>query len=304
MRLNQIRDFLATVEAGSIRGAARGLALSQPALTKSLRLLENELGAVLLVRGVRGARPTELGRAFLARARAVSADLQRAREELAQLRGSRAGSLSIGAAPGPMLSLLPAALARVRKLWPEATFRIVDVSPSGVLPALREGALDFAVCASVGPLAGAGAEYAVEHLYPNDAAIVVRPGHRLSRARRIAALAGAEWIRSGYPGDSSALPEIMRQAGLPPPNYRFDCPSFLMVPELVARTDLLAVVPWQIAVRESRAGRLARVPLIDKLPPRRICLYRRADVPLTPIASQCTEILREEARRQRRAAWA
>ena len=49
-------------------------------------------------------------------------------------------------------------------------------------------------------------------------------------------LGGAEWIRSGYPGDSSALPDLLKKAGLPPPRYRVDCPSFLMVPELVART--------------------------------------------------------------------
>lgn len=303
MRLNQIRDFLATVDAGSIRGAARRLSLSQPALTKSLRQLENELGAVLLTRGVRGARPTDLGRAFLARARAVSADLRRARDELDQLRGSASGSLSIGTAPGPALSLLPPALALVRKKWPEAALRIVDVSPSGVLPALREGALDFAVCASVGPLLGAGTEWVVEHLYLNDSAIVARAGHRLRRARRVAALAGTEWIRSGSAGDASALPEMFRKAGLPPPVYRVDCPSFLMVPELVARTDLLAVVPWQIALREVRAGNLVRVPVADKYPPRQISLCRRADVPLTPIAGDCAEILRQEARRQRRASW-
>jgi LysR family transcriptional regulator, regulator of abg operon len=304
MRLNQIRDFLATVEAGSIRAAARRLALSQPALTKSLQQLEKELGAVLLTRGVRGARPTELGRVFLARARAVSTDLQRAREELEQLRGSGTGSLSIGAAPGPALGLLPGVLARLRKQWPEATFRVVDVSPSGVLPALREAALDFAVCASVGPLAGRSTECAVEPLYLNDSAIVARPGHPLRRARRMAALAGTEWVRSGYPGDASALPAAFRKAGLPPPSYRVECPSFLMVPELVARTDLLAVVPWQLAAREVRAGHLARVPVVESLPPRQISLYRRADVPQTPLASQCTEILREEARRQRRAPWA
>ena len=91
---------------------------------------------------------------------------------------------------------------------------------------------------------------------------------------------------------------------MPPPSYRVECPSFLMVPELVARTDLLAVVPWQLAAREVRAGHLARVPVIESLPPRQISLYRRADVPLTPLASHCTGILREEARRQRRAPWA
>jgi DNA-binding transcriptional LysR family regulator len=303
MRLNQIRDFLATVEAGSIRAAARRLEVSQPALAKSLRQLEHELGAVLLARGVRGARPTELGRAFLARARAVSADLQRARDELAQLGGSKAASLAIGTAPGPALGLLPTVLARLRAHWPEAAIRVVDVSPSGALSALREGALDFALGAHVPPLAGAGAEYAAEPLYLNDAAVVARRGHPLARARGLAVLGGAEWIRSGYPGDSSALPELFRKAGLPPPRYRVDCPSFLMVPELVARTDLLAVVPWQLADREVRAGRLARLALRDRLPPRQISLYRRADVPLTPIAGQCAEIVRAEAKRQRRAPW-
>jgi DNA-binding transcriptional LysR family regulator len=91
---------------------------------------------------------------------------------------------------------------------------------------------------------------------------------------------------------------------LPPPRYRIDCPSFLMVPELVARTELLAVVPWQIAARETSAGRLTRIRLLDRYPPRQISLVRRADVPLTPIARQCAEILREEARRQRRRARA
>jgi LysR family transcriptional regulator of abg operon len=302
MRLNQIRDFLAIVETGSIRAAARRLELSQPALTKSLRQLENELGAVLLARGVRGARPTDLGRAFLARARAVSEDLRRAREELDQLRGAKEGSLSIGTAPGPALGLLPEALARVRLRWPEAALRVVDISPSGVLPALREGAIDFALSASVAPLTSAGKEWAIEPLYVNDSAIVARTGHPLGRARRLAALGGAEWIRSGYPGDSSALPDLLKKAGLPPPRYRVDCPSFLMVPELVARTDLLAVVPWQIADREAHAGRLVRIRLLDRYPPRQISLVRRADVPLTPIASGCAEILREEARRQRQAA--
>lgn len=302
MRLSQIRNFLATVEAGSIRAAARRLAVSQPALTKSLQQLEGELGAVLLTRNVRGARPTDLGRAFLVRARAVSAELQRAREELAQLRGSGAGSLSIGTAPGPALSLLPTVLARVRVRWPEAVLRVVDVSPSEVLPALRDASLDFAVSAHVGALAEVSSEYTVQHLYLNDSAIVARVGHPLRNARRVGALVRAEWIRSGYPGDVSPLPDMFKKAAMPPPSYRVDCPSFLMVPELVARTDLLAVVPWQIAVRETRAGHLERVPL--KLPPRQISLYRRADVPLTPIASHCAEILREEARRQRRASWA
>ena len=71
----------------------------------------------------------------------------------------------------------------------------------------------------------------------------------------------------------------------------------------MAVVEKLAVVPWQLADREVRAGRLARLALRDRLPPRQISLYRRADVPLTPIAGQCAEIVRAEAKRQRRAPW-
>jgi len=299
MRLNQIRDFLAVVDGGSIRAAARRLSLSQPALTKSLRQLERELGVVLLARGVRGARPTEFGNVFLAHARAVDADLRRAREELERLKGSREGGLSIGSAPGPALGLLPEVLTRLRARWPQARLRVADVTPSEVLPGLRDGSLELAVCARVEPLAGASAEFKVESLYRNEAAIVARRGHPLARARRMADLADAEWIRSGYPSDTSALPDRFRKAGLAPPRYRVDCPSFLMVPEIVAQGDLLAVVPWQIAAREVRAGRLARIPIPNAIPARQICLYRRVDVPPTPVANDCIEILRQIARRRR-----
>lgn len=301
MRLTQIRDFLAVIDAGSVRAAARGLRVSQPALTKSIRQLEEELGAVLVTRSVRGAQPTEFGRAFLARARAVNADLRRAREEIAQLLGSREGSLAVGSAPGPALGLLPEALVRLREHWPRASLRIVDISPPEVLPALREGSLDLALSVRMGPLAEVASHYVVEPLYLNRTAIVARRGHPLARATSLTQLADAEWIRTGSPANTSALPDLFRNAGLPAPRYRVDCSSFLVVPELVACSDLLAVVPSQIVAREGRAGRLIRIPVRDPLPAREISLFRRADVPLTPIARECAEILRRAAQQLTRA---
>lgn len=296
MRLTQIRDFLAVIDSGSIRAAARGLHISQPALTKSIRQLEEELGAVLVTRSVRGAQPTEFGRAFLARARAVNTDLRRAREEIAQLLGSREGNLAVGSAPGPALGLLPAALVRLRARWSQASLRIVDISPPEVLPALREGAVDLALSVRMGPLTQVASDCLVEPLYLNQTAIVARRGHALARATSLRQLADAEWVRTGSPGNTSALPDLFRNAGLPPPRYRVDCSSFLVVPELVACSDLLAVVPLQIVAREGRVGRLVRIPVREPLPAREISLFRRSDVPLTPIARECADILRKAAR--------
>jgi len=297
MRLNQIRDFMAIVEAGSIRAAARGLALTQPALTKSVRQLETELGAVLLTRGVRGARPTEIGRAFLSRARAVTVELQRAREEVDQLLGGRTGRLAVGSAPGPALGLLPAALPRLRERWREARISVHDASPSEVLPALREGRFDLALSVRLGPLAAPGPECLVEPLYLNEARIIARRGHPRAGARGFAELADAEWVRTGGGDNTSMLPEAYRVAGLAPPKYRIECHSLLALAEIVAQSDLLAVVPWQLAAREAAGGRVVELPFPDALPARQICLFRRADVPLTPIAEEFAEILRSLARR-------
>jgi DNA-binding transcriptional LysR family regulator len=296
MRLNQIRDFLAVVDAGSMRAAARGLGLSQPALTKSIRQLEEELGAVLVTRSVRGAQLTEVGRAFLARARSITADLRRAREEVAQLRGARAGSLTVGAAPAPALGLLPNALARLRRQWHEAKICVTDVSPSDVMPGLREGRLDLALSVRIGPLAAPGPECLAEPLYLNEARIVARRGHPLAGARALAELAGAEWVRTGGTDNTSSLPAAFEAAGLGAPNYRIECRSFFALAEIVAHSDLLAVVPWQLAAREAAAGRIVQLPLREALPAREICLFTRADVPLTPVAREFVEVLRAAVR--------
>ena len=139
MRLSQIRDFLAVADEGSIRAAARSLRLTQPALTKSLRQLEAELGAVLITRSVRGVVPTALGQAFLTRARSIDGDLRRAREEIAQLRGSREGTLSIGASTAPAIGVMPRAVVKLRESWPDAKIRVSDTSFPHVLADLPHG---------------------------------------------------------------------------------------------------------------------------------------------------------------------
>ncbi|MDX1376529.1 MAG: LysR substrate-binding domain-containing protein, partial [Burkholderiales bacterium] len=183
-----------------------------------------------------------------------------------------------------------------------AAIRVVDVAPPEVLPALRQGALDLALSVRFGPLVDVASDVRVEPLYTIEPAIIARRGHPLARARSLPELADAEWVRTGPPGYSPALPQACEAAGLPPPRYRVDCQSFLALPEFVAQSDLLAVVPWQLAAREEAAGRVVRVRVREPLPAREICLFRRADVPLTPIARECVEILLRTVRLLQRAA--
>src|SRR6266702_2713306 len=98
MRLSQIRDFVAVVESGGIRAAARKLGVSQPAITRSVRGLEAELHTRLLQRTPTGVVLTEPGRAFLARARAAQAELRKAEEEVDKL-GHAVGPVAFGVSP-------------------------------------------------------------------------------------------------------------------------------------------------------------------------------------------------------------
>jgi DNA-binding transcriptional LysR family regulator len=96
MRLNQIRDFVAAVEHGSINAAARALSISQPAITKSIKSLEKDLQVQLVQRTARGVMPTEYGRAFYLRARVAQSELGRGRQEIEQLAGERGGLVAFG----------------------------------------------------------------------------------------------------------------------------------------------------------------------------------------------------------------
>ena len=92
MKFNQLRDVVAIAERGSLRAAARHLALAQPALTRSVHELERELGVPLFERRARGMILTPMGEAFVRRASAVLSEVRRARDEVEQLHGGTRGT--------------------------------------------------------------------------------------------------------------------------------------------------------------------------------------------------------------------
>ena len=114
MRLRQIEDFLAVVESGGIRAAARKRGVSQPAITKSVRRLETDIGAQLMQRTPRGILLTSSGRAFFARARAAHLELRRAEAEAAT-GADGAGSVALGVGPTVGVLVVPPALAEFRR---------------------------------------------------------------------------------------------------------------------------------------------------------------------------------------------
>jgi len=99
MDLKQLEYFVRVAELGSFTRASIALDIAQPALSRQVRLLEVELRQNLLVRNGRGVSTTDAGKVLLEHARGILYQLDRAREEMARLRGAPVGRVALGLPP-------------------------------------------------------------------------------------------------------------------------------------------------------------------------------------------------------------
>jgi DNA-binding transcriptional LysR family regulator len=143
--LIELRHFVLIVDHGTFTEAARRAHLSQPALTASIRRLEDQLGARLLHRGPGGATPTAAGEALVPRARAALASVEDGRRAVAEVAGLHAGEVRLGAGATACTYLLPPALARFRRVHPGIRFLLRETTTDEALDALANGELDVAI---------------------------------------------------------------------------------------------------------------------------------------------------------------
>ncbi len=295
MRLNQIRDFVAVVQAGSLRAAAQAVGVSQPAISKSIRQLEEELHVKLLQRNARGAAPTAAGRAFLARARVIQGELRKATEDLESLRGGRAGTVAFGIAPAVCMLLVPDAIVQFRRQHPRAAVRIVEGVNSALLPLVRDETLDFSVGQKHDGKRDDGA-MRFKPLFRLALAVVGRQGHGLRGATSLRALAEAPWLVF-YPLGIGALEKAFRAAEVPLSGGVVQCESYACALALMAKTDTLGLMAPQMLAEPYAQRYLQRIPVRDALPAPVVGMHVRADAPLTPSAQAMAQCIAASARR-------
>ncbi|WP_296556685.1 LysR substrate-binding domain-containing protein [Pigmentiphaga sp.] len=294
MKFNQLRDFVAVARAGSIHQAARDLGLSQPALTKSVRQLEKELGTPLFQRTAQGAVLNEMGRRFLRRAEVAANELSRGQDEVAQLLGGQGGRVALALSATPSLLFLPNALKVFRQSHPLAEVRIVEGLLPVMLPALRDSQLDFVLAPE--PAKSLGGEFAVSPMFAHQRAVVCRKGHPLSDVRSLAGLVEADWVLTAAAGPrSSELDDVFRSRELPVPRANVQCESLMALVSLLANTDLIALLPEPWLMANVTAGLLTKLDLDDEIGAPAICLIQRKNLPLTPVAEAFSNALHREA---------
>ncbi len=284
MKLSHIRDILAVAETGSLRSASRKIGITQPTMTRSIRDMEHEFEAPLFIRHANGVTPTDMGRLLIRRATAIQAEVRRISEELDQAKGNFRGQVSIATIFSTGLALVPTVLPSFQKRYPSGRLRITESLFGSIEADIISGQIDF----FVGPLyeKPLNSLLVVEKLFDNRRIIAGRKGHPLLSATTLADLQQAQWIRtslSEFP-DEADLEALFAQAGLRPPEIVVQTQSATMTLLTVISSNLLTIMPIQNLDFAVTADCINAVKLEKPLPGARICIVRRGDVPLTPLA--------------------
>ena len=190
MTLQQLSYFLATAEHGSFSAAARALYLTQPSISEQVRQLEGELGIALFARAGRGLVLTEAGRRFRPEAERVLADVDRARDAVAEVRDLRGGTLGFGMFGAASAYLIADLAADFRRKHPEVRLRLVGLNSSEVADQVRSATLEAGLV--VLPVDDAGLDLRVARL--EELVVVSSEPARVAEPVTIEALADAPLI--------------------------------------------------------------------------------------------------------------
>lgn len=249
MELRHLRYFVAVAETLNFSRAAAALRITQPALSRQIRDLEEELGCALLRRG-RNAR-TELtpeGARLLAGAGKV---IEAADALVTDIR-SQAARLRIGHYGTLWLDYFTPALRRFAKQHPAAVLQPVETNPGALPGALRRGEIEVAL---LGGTDGAlREEFETRRVAAEPAKLVLAATHPLAKRRKIAlvSLRDVDWVgwdQTEFPGRQRLLTEACRRAG-----FR---------PRIVHETDSIASLFVRVATSDAVGYAL---PMATQLP--------------------------------------
>jgi DNA-binding transcriptional LysR family regulator len=179
-----LRYFVAVAEMENVSKAALKLHVSQPALSRQIRDLEDEIGFCLLERTAKSVRLTDAGRAFLSDARALLQQADEAVKKARAIAGAEPTELKVGYSPAATARILPAILRAYQRVMPKAHVKLHDWSNAENVAGLRDGRLNLALV--VRPPKAASLEgIRFEELICERICLVVPPHHAFATRRRV-----------------------------------------------------------------------------------------------------------------------
>lgn len=284
----------------SILHAAHELHLTQSAVTKAVRELEDDLGVQLFQRTNRGVEPTAYGLLLGARVKLVIAEVRYLADELNAFRSAETGHVIVGTLIAGSAKPLPLAIAELKRRAPGVLVTVREGVADTLYPALATGELDLVV----GRLPGRGhpvaRNFPLEHerLFTESFCLVVRRDHRMMTisAPVLADTLDSLWILPVPESPARLVAEdLFANAGLDLPTHRIESMSLFTNLGLITHADACCLMPRGAFQLLNAGGQISEVPIagVDRFGD--VGLSLRSGHRLSPAAHLLTETLRSVA---------
>jgi len=252
--LRRLRHIVTLARSGSYVRAADTLALTQPALSRSIQAAEADYGVRLFDRGRGGVTPTAAGRALVAEGERLLRDARALDDMMRQIGEGTGGEVALGLGPLIASASLPTVLQRLLCEHPSIRLQIVVDGAAGLLRRLANDEIEFAICSrEASPI---DEEYEITPICRLPLALLARGGHFLAGRRVSKQEALAFPLLGGSTSERSEAQTIHYTPDLA-------CDNYEILRALTLASDALWMASPAVAVEEIADGRMIAVDCPD-----------------------------------------
>ncbi|SFB28705.1 DNA-binding transcriptional regulator, LysR family [Collimonas sp. OK607] len=292
----QIRCHIAIAQLGSAADAARKLGISQPAVHRAARELEETVGVTLYRRRVHSVSANPMGTEFARRLSLALNEINQAEVDLASARGQASGQVSVGVLPLLPQRLLARTIGRLQEKFPNVALTIREGAHSRLMNDLRFGDLDIIVGALREPrLEGNVVEF---ELFTDPYVVVVRRGHDLAGRKNITRkdLTAYGWVVPQKDMPRRAVVEMMMETLPQRPRLVVETSSLAMMMAMLEENDCISLLSRSHILYGNYRNDVVALNIAPPKAERTVGFTTRADWLATQVQQAFIEYLREQCR--------
>ncbi|MEP6720297.1 MAG: LysR family transcriptional regulator [Variovorax sp.] len=274
--LHQLAAFVAIVDCGSLGRASAQLHVTQPALSRTIRRLEEHVGANLFERHSKGMQLTDIGRALLPHATLLQREAAIAGEEMKALLGLARGTVRVGAVGSIACLALPLAIGALCKRWPNLQVQVIEGVWDRLAEALVKNEIDLALGVDV---EDSEEIVAIKDCRWTDTSFIVagtRHPLRKKKGLKLPDVLGERWaILPKGTAPFEHMKEMFSRHGLELPNVVVETRSVTVLKSLIGRSGFLGWMPEPMYDAERKAGLIDALKIAGASDRRTLTAFRR-----------------------------
>lgn len=259
--MQQLKRFLVLTETKNFHTAAEILNMTQPALSQSIKKLEDAIGEPLFLRGSRGVEITESGMLLIPRAKLILKLRNEFENDLDTIQERRNAKISIGVAPYFTRRLIPEALNAFLEKQPDVLIDVSQGRTVELVEALQHGAIDMAFC-SMWPALKDDADIGFEKIYAEQFSVFARSDHPIFKGSEdpISQLNLYPWAVHDRDMIGAHFAKKLQEKGFSAPKFPVATLSLQIIMSLVCTSDHIAVMSNDFAQAELQLGKVRAIP--------------------------------------------